>query len=504
MRPSMVLILLFAIAAALPAQAAQCVAPATTGTGAEWQGWGNGYTNARHALNGLDSKDLSMLQLKWAFGFPDVSSVVGNPVVLDNVIFIGVDSGEVYSLDLDTGCIHWTFKADAGVRTAPALGNVNGTDLLFFGDHNANVYAVSAATGSLVWKIEVDSHPAAILTGAPQFIRLDGVESPLRLIVPVSSSEEGIAAVPTYKCCSFRGSVVSLDAQSGKQLWQTYTLRSAAAPTGDNTMGPSGGAIWSAPTVDLAGKRLFVTTGDAYSTPVEIGTDAVMGLDLVDGHILWINQGTADDVWTVVCRTPNASDDCGPDQDYGSPAMLASANGNDFLVAGQKSGVVRAFTRTGGSMLWRTALVENTEEFGGKVIWGGAHDGQNAYFGLGTGGIAAVRLSDGSKQWFTPLAPASGRDRNIGQDGPLTVTGDLVISGGWDGILRILASDSGKLLWQYDTATTFTTINHNESSKGGSMGAAGPVVVGKRLLVPSGYVGVKGGMPGNVLLMFSP
>jgi hypothetical protein len=34
------------------------------------------------------------------------------------------------------------------------------------------------------------------------------------------------------------------------------------------------------------------------------------------------------------------------------------------------------------------------------------------------------------------------------------------------------------------------------------MGAAGPVIVGGRLFVNSGYIGVKNGMPGNVLLVF--
>ncbi len=35
------------------------------------------------------------------------------------------------------------------------------------------------------------------------------------------------------------------------------------------------------------------------------------------------------------------------------------------------------------------------------------------------------------------------------------------------------------------------------------MGAAGPAVAGGMLFVPSGYVGVRNGMPGNVVLAFS-
>jgi hypothetical protein len=35
------------------------------------------------------------------------------------------------------------------------------------------------------------------------------------------------------------------------------------------------------------------------------------------------------------------------------------------------------------------------------------------------------------------------------------------------------------------------------------MGAPGPIVTGGMLYAPSGYVGVKNGMPGNVLLAFA-
>jgi polyvinyl alcohol dehydrogenase (cytochrome) len=497
------LLLLTCTFTTLPLLAAQCTFPPAPAVDANsWVGWGNGADNSRHSGEGLNSADLNSLQLQWTFAFPGVSSVVGNPVVLGNVIYIGVDSGQVYALDADSACVHWVLQADAGVRTAPAFAQLNGQPTLFFGDRRAQVYAVDAITGAQRWKVKVEDHAAAILTGSPQFVMLAGETNPARLIVPVSSSEEGLAAVPTYACCSFRGSVVSLDAATGAQLWKTHTIQSPVRDTASGGKGPSGGAIWSAPTVDITAKRLYVTTGDAYSAPADIATDAVMGLDLVTGNILWINQGTADDVWTVVCMTPKASDDCGPDQDYGSPAMLVADGEKQFLVAGQKSGWIRAFSLTGGSLLWNTALVENTEEFGGKVVWGGASDGRNAYFGLGSGGIAAVRLGDGEKQWFTELSPAEAMAAHPGQDGPLTVSADLLISGGWDGMLRILSTKNGELLWEFNTAQAFQPVNEGPG-KGGSLGAAGPVVAGKRLLVPSGYVGVKNGVPGNVLLMFT-
>ena len=75
----------------------------------------------------------------------------------------------------------------------------------YFGDARGNAYAVDAATGRLLWKVSVESHPTARLTGSPVLHRG-------RLYVPVSSSEEGAGSLPDYECCTFRGSVVALDA----------------------------------------------------------------------------------------------------------------------------------------------------------------------------------------------------------------------------------------------------------------------------------------------------
>ncbi|MES2624404.1 MAG: PQQ-binding-like beta-propeller repeat protein [Pseudomonadota bacterium] len=501
-----VLNFLFALLAAslsFNAYAVSCDQPLQLGGDTGWTGWGNGHSNTRAAVEGISSEDIATLELRWAFGFPGVGSVIGNPVVHENTVFIGVDSGDVYAIDADTACVYWSFKAASGVRTAPALALINSRQMLFFGDRAANVYAVDASSGALIWQVEVDNHPAAILTGSPQFVHLQNASAPDRLLVPVSSSEEGIAAVPTYACCTFRGSVVSLDANSGEKLWQSYTIATAPAETETNKFGPSGAAIWSPPTIDLAKNRFYVTTGDAYSAPADSATDAVMAMDLESGVILWHTQGTADDIWTVKCMTPAAPEECGPDQDYGSPAMLVTTNDRSLLIAGQKSGNVRGFNPDTGEELWRTALVENTDEFGGKIVWGGASDGEKVYFGIGTGGIHAIDITEGEIAWSTPLEPTADMARHAGQDGPLTVSEDLVISGGWDGMLRILSAADGRELWNYNTAISFTTIN-GETAKGGSMGAAGPVIAGRRLLVPSGYVGVKNGMPGNVLLMFAP
>jgi polyvinyl alcohol dehydrogenase (cytochrome) len=465
-----------------------------------WNGWGASTTNTRfQPTTSINAGNLAQLEVKWAFGLEGERSAFGQPAIANGRVFVGADTGQIYALNAETGCVHWTYKADAGVRTAITIATIGPQNraMAFFGDVRGKTYGVDAATGRELWKAQVESHPAAKLTGAP-------VVFEERVYVPVASGEEGASNGPTYACCTFRGSVVALAAGSGRELWKTYVIpdepkQRGAKANGTPLMGPSGAGIWSAPTIDAKRRQLYVTTGDAYSSPAAAATDAVLALDLDTGVVKWIQQDTADDIWTTACMGASKPADCGPDHDFGSPAILISIDGRDLLIAGQKSGNVWAHDPDTGKVLWRTPLVADTTQFGGKIVWGGSTDAQRAYFGLGSGGVAAVQLRDGEKQWFTNPPLAEGMQTHPGHEGPVTSIPGVVFSGGFDGMLRALSSSDGKVLWEFNTARAFQTTN-GVQAKGGSLGAPGPVVAGDRLFVHSGYVGVKNGVPGNVLL----
>lgn len=477
--------------------------------GPAWNGWGPDASNARFQpaqAAGIPAAQVSHLKLKWAFGFPGVKSVMGAPVVVGGRVFLGVDTGSVYSLDAATGCEYWTFKADAGVRSAITVGHVEGHLAAFFGDLKANVYAIDALTGEQVWKVHIDEHRSARVTAAPKLF--EG-----HLYVPVASGEEGAAVIPKYPCCTFRGSVVALDAATGRQIWKTYTIADEPKQTGKNSDGiprfaPAGGGVWNSPTIDAKRHALYIGTGDAYTEPVPKTTDALMALDLDSGKILWTAQDTENDAWLVGCNGEKKPENCpknlGPDHDFGaSPILKTLPNGHTLLIAGQKSGNVWAHDPDQkGAVVWRTALVNNTKEFGGKIVWGGAADDDNAYFGLGPGGIAAVQLRDGERKWFAALEPAPAVSQHAGHEGALTAIPGVVFSGGWDGVLRALAANDGHVVWEYNTVQDFKTVN-GVVAKGGSLSVSGPTVAGGMLFAGSGYVGVRNGMPGNVLLAFS-
>jgi polyvinyl alcohol dehydrogenase (cytochrome) len=500
----------FLLAGCVLAQADKCPSAARFDlSGASWNGWSPDSSNARFQPAGgaqIPADQVTKLKLKWAFGFPGAKAVLGAPVVAGGRVFLGADTGNVYSLDAATGCLYWSFQADAGVRSAVTVERLAEKYVAYFGDLKANAYALDAASGEMLWKVRVDEHPRALITAAPKVF--GG-----RLYVPVASGEEGAGVNPNYPCCTFRGSVVALDAATGRQIWKTFTIAEEPKQLGKNSNGaarwaPAGGGVWNSPTIDAQRRALYIGTGDAYTEPAPKTTDAILALALDTGKIVWSVQDTENDAWLAGCNGARPSENCpktlGPDHDFGSsPILKTLPDGRTLLIAGQKSGNVWAHDPDRkGAVLWRTALVNNTTEFGGKIVWGGAADDQNAYFGLGPGGIAAVQLQDGERKWFTALEPAPAVAAHPGQDGALSAIPGVVFSGGFDGVLRALAADTGRVLWEYDTVRDFPTVN-GVAAKGGSLSVAGPTVAAGMLFAGSGYVGVRNGMPGNVLLAFS-
>lgn len=484
--------------------------------GPAWNGWGSDVMNTRFQAAraaGLSADQVPHLKLKWAFGFPNGAETWGQPTIAAGRVFVGSDNSYVYSLDAATGCVYWSFQAQAAVRTAISIGPVKGQGsaeyAVYFGDGRANAYGVNAATGELLWKAHVEDHPLARITGAPQLY--NG-----RLYVPVSSEEEGISINVHYPCCTFRGNVVALDANTGRQIWKSYVIPEKPRPTRKNSAGtqlwgPGGAAIWSSPTIDVKRRVLYVGTGDAYTAPAAPTSDAIVAFALDTGKIRWVFQDTKNDTWMSGCAPErptesNCPEDLGPDYDFAaSPILRTLPDGRQVLVAGSKGGNVLGLDPgRKGALLWKTVLPEKPPAASGIILFGGAADEQTAYFALNQiGGMAAVQLATGKRRWFTPLAPADipGAPPLPGASAAVTSIPGVVFSGGWDGVLHALSTADGHVLWEYNTVREFTTVN-GVAAKGGSMGAPGPTVAGGMLFVDSGYARGNG-LPGNVLLAFA-
>ncbi|HEY2016813.1 MAG TPA: PQQ-binding-like beta-propeller repeat protein [Bryobacteraceae bacterium] len=506
-----------------------CAAGILPKEGPAWASWGGGLANTRFQSAkdaGFQAEDLPRLKLKWAFAFPDTSTMRSQPAIYRGRVFAGGQDGSIFALDAATGCSLWSTTVQSQVRSGITVGEVAANPVVFFGDSAGYVYALDGATGKQLWKMRPDEHPASTVTATPVFH--DG-----RVYVGSASREEALSVSAAYPCCTFRGSETAVEAATGKVLWKRYMIPDAAKQRpksrgGPAVWGPSGVGIWTAPTLDPEHNTMYVTTGDNYSDPATPMSDSLVALRMSTGEILWSRQFTAKDAWNSSCQLPgkvNCPDTEGPDFDFAASAALVSLpNGRRALLLGQKSAVVYAVDPDRkGQTLWQARVGEGGTV--GGIEWGTATDGRNVYVALSDirfqvarkegsndrtyeldpakgGGLFAFRIDNGERMWQTPPPPCGERRPcSPAQSAAISAIPGAVFSGSEDGHLRAFSTATGKIVWDYDTAREFKTVN-GVPGHGGAIDVAGPVAAGGMLFTVSGYP-ARGGIPGNVLLAFS-
>lgn len=498
----------------------------TAGDQPRLDGWGVDLANSHAIPTSVARLPVAMiprLKVKWAFAYPGAQRARSQPTVAMGMVYVGSQSGAVYALDAASGCLRWTFRASSEVRTPLVLSHDDSAGqhatrtLAFFGDVVGHLYAVDAVSGVEVWKRRLDEHPSATITGAPAY-------NAGRLYVPVSSLEEATAAAD-YECCTFRGSVVAVDAATGRVIWKRYTIDRAATLVGKTAKGthvyaPSGASVWNSPAIDVKRGLLYVGTGDNYTGPTDDRSDAVLAIDLAGGALRWAHQVRRGDAWNVACMLDN--ENCparhGPDFDIGAGTMLIhAAPRRDLIVAGLKSGqVVGLDADHRGKLVWTQRLGRGGTQ--GGIQFGMAYDEHSIYVPISDmalthdgkvpaeppdPGLYALDAATGKLRWSAHAEDmCAGRmDCDPGILASISVIPGAVFAGHMDGWIRAYDTANGRVLWQYDSTQEVTTVSGSKA-KGGSVGGGGPIVVDGTVFVNSGY-GIYWHMPGNLLLAFS-
>src|SRR3979490_1660494 len=341
----------------------------------QWRIAGQNLNNtwSQPAEHSIDPAKVKNLSPKWVL--TTGGDVSATPTVDGDAVYFPDWGGNLFAVKKDSGRLIWSHKiseydgvAGAVARVSPAVDH----DQLIIGDilssnevHNgANVIAVDRKTGALRWIRQVESHPAAVITGSP--VVFDGV-----VYIGISSSEETLATDPAYPCCSFRGSVVALDVKTGAMLWKTFDMPDNGGQPG----GYSGGAVWQPPAIDPKRGTLFIGTGNNYTAPADVEVcqnahpkkdcaapddffDRALALDLKTGQIKWAKRLQGLDTWTVACHLPtgpkaNCPVPTSPDFDLGGsgPNLLGNIVG-----FGQKSGIFWALNPDNGNIVWSTPV----------------------------------------------------------------------------------------------------------------------------------------------------
>ncbi|RVQ64843.1 pyrrolo-quinoline quinone [Croceicoccus ponticola] len=472
-------------------------------------------------MAGIDAANVGDLELKWAMAFPNATRARSQPAFAGGAVIVGGQDNLVRALDEKTGCQVWAFETSAEVRTGIVVESWNTADadarpLAFFGDVSGNAYAIEAMTGKLVWRFSADDHGSTTLTGTPTLH--DGV-----VYVPVSSLEEGAAGTPGYPCCTFRGSVIAVDAKTGALKWRTYLVPESKpvdkSLTGKTLYGPSGVPVWSAITVDDKRGMLYVATGDNYTGPATELSDALVALNKETGEIAWHFQALAGDAWNAACEEKvqaNCPEEDGPDFDFGvNPVLAKTKAGKDMILLGQKSSIAYGVDPDTRQLVWK-------KQVGRGGVVGGIHFGMAAHDGVlyvpvsdvpdgnkydipPNPGMFALDIATGEYVWQAPSKDVcEGKSMcHPGYSAAISMTPDLVFAGSNDGHVRAYHAKDGTVAWDIDTAIEYTAAN-GVKGRGGSMsGGAAPMPHNGMLFVNSGY-GFAGKMPGNVFLAYGP
>jgi polyvinyl alcohol dehydrogenase (cytochrome) len=387
----------------------------------DWPSSGQNNQNTRYAAaeRTIDAGNVGTLKPKWVF--TTAGNVSATATVVNGVAYVPDWGGKLWAIDVRTGKAIWshdvsdyTGTAGAASRTSPAYANgmlVIGTgNLMTNALDGAFEVGVDAATGKMLWRTNL-GRTVEIITGSPTID--NGI-----VYTGVSSKTEHVTITPT-----FRGSVVALNARTGKILWQTYMV-----PASYN-----GAAVWSSqPVVDHKTGLLYVTTGNSYAVPKgyclnpgqtqcthlppDVHIDSIVALRLTTGKVAWTRHTLDADTWTMA--DPNSS----PDFDFGAGANLytTTINGKktDVLGAGQKSGMYHALDPATGAVIWQTQAGPGGVL--GGIEWGPATDGKRIYAGV----------SNGSHKTYT-YTTFDGQTK--------TTTG---------GLWAALDAATGKILWQ--------------------------------------------------------
>jgi polyvinyl alcohol dehydrogenase (cytochrome) len=501
----------------------------------DWRSWGHDPIGTRYnPFADLKASNADKLKLKWAFVFPDAVSASSQPAVVDDVLYVGGWNAKFYALDAKTGQLKWTYDTASFTGALPPGANAvrNGPAVegrtVYFGDLIGNGYALDTRTGAVRWAKRLDAHPFARITASPLVWRG-------KVYFGVSSVESGVALDPTYPCCTFRGSLVALNAENGNEAWRYWTVAQTPTQVGVNSIGtpifaPSGAAVWGSPSLDPFSNTIYFGTGQNYSKPTTNRSDTLIALNATTGQERWANQLTPNDRWNLSCNPeaigfpPGAGPNCpapsGTDADFdigGTPNIFITkirGRVRTLVGVGQKSGIYHALDSRTGEIVWQARLASVEPVGASGIQWGSAWDGDRIYVSThqaNPGKLFALDPENGKVLWYS-ANPSNGCTTGGATGNPAcklalpaaaTAVRGAVVLGSWDGKLRVYNSKNGKIEWTYDTIRSYTGTN-GVTGTGGSINGAGAVAVGKFVYVNSGYFPFPGGgIAGNVLLAFS-
>jgi outer membrane protein assembly factor BamB len=438
------------------------------------------YANTRATNTAqIDSKNVSTLGVAWyrpLSGASKWGAAATGPLIADGVVYFQDLTSDVYALALDTGAPKWIhyYKQAAFGPNGPAIGYGK----LYAHNGERQLAALDLDTGQEVW-----ATPLAGPTGQQQPTVYDGV---VYTGIAAGRKARGSGGVIKTRLLApgSSGFAYGVEAERGGVIWEFQTVEKGF--WGDPELN-SGAGIWFTPAIDVDSGLTFWSTGNPAPAPgtglhpnastrpgPNLYSNTMLALDGKTGNLRWHNQVIPHDIFH---------------HDFQNPPVLATAGGRKLVIGSGKMGVVYAFDRATGELVWKRPIGKHENDELKKLpveevvvvypgFWGGvetpvayadgvvyaltenlptpytatawnAKDGPTSVENLegrtryetGDSELVAIDAATGAVRWTTRFERVAF--------GGVTVVNDLVFTATYDGVIRALARSDGRVVWSF-------------------------------------------------------
>ena len=435
-----------------------------------WLTYNGGYMSQRHSLlDQITKENAENLELKWVLQNQVFGAWQSNPIIVDGIMYVTERPNSVMAVDAVTGRVFWKYRHQNAENARVCCGANNRgvavlNDKVYMGTLDANLLALDRINGQLLWKTEVgDVNLAYSITMAPLAVKD-------KIMVGVGGGEFGI-----------RGYVAAYDAETGEEVWKTYTIPGPGEPGHDSWEGDDwehGGApVWITGSFDPDLNLTYWGVGNpgpdwnAGQRPGDnLYSDSVIALDADTGELTWHFQFTPNDGYDYdSVQVPVLAD------------MVWRGEVKQLMMWANRNGYFYVLDRTNGEFLegkpyvrvnWSSGLDENgrpipTPQPEGMPTYPGNQGGTNWYppsYNPNTGlfyfsaweNYATIYRAEESEYvpgqaflggGFSVLAPSPGAPTiGIGRTNPINNWTDEV---GYAS-LKAMDPQTGEQVWSYN------------------------------------------------------
>lgn len=480
-----------AVAAPAPPGNVTAARVAADTSGDNWLVKGGSFAQQQFSpLRAINDKNVAKLGVAWIAEMDDPMGLAAEPLVVDGVIYVSAPRSIVRAINAADGKILWTFDphvrldystVDSSIaRVNRGVGVWEGK--VYVGTADGRLMAIDASRGTQLWSVTMDDPAHEGISGAPRV-------AAGKVFIGHTGSDDQV-----------RGSISAYDANTGKRVWQFWTVpgdpalgfesktieMAARTWSGKEWWKQGGGAVWDPITYDAKTGLLLFGTSKAFRGGPDDAQEAGGGAKLFSGSIVAVHADTGEYAWHYQTSTPKRQTEnfhiVLADLPIGGRvrhvAMSAARNGTYYVLDAETGELVSQTPLvkqewSGPKMDYPGVVVNGVEDckgncFGVRNWWPMSYDPitQLTYVPIMdrrrtppptpdalpmVGRLVAWDPKTATTRWSVehPLTINSG---------VLSTAGNLVFHGQGTGEFAAYAADTGKKLWSAQTGSAVNAV----------------------------------------------